>query len=180
MSRERRSGGRATRILTALGILVPVVAGITSLLFYVRPSLKPCLGGANAAFTGAPVFPHERFQTHLLREGARKQDVPKASNVIGAEVRFSYRANNLRGAELPLTWSLLTVERDGTLGAVVPSEDRLTAMIVSPDSCSESGGKDLFVHTPSTRQRYRVVLELYRNPQRTNRLALFETATFHG
>src|SRR4249919_424835 len=174
-TKSGRREGRATRILTAVGLLVTVAAGFASLLFLVSPSLKPCLGGANATFTGAPVFPHVRLWAHLIREGRPKQVVYGQPNLLGAEVRFSYRANNLRGAALPITWSLVTVEADGTIGAVVPTEDRLTARTVIPDSCSESGGEDLFVQTPNAHKRYRVVLELYRNAKRGNRLALLET-----
>ncbi len=173
-------GGRTIRVLTALGILVPVLAGVTSLLFYVRPGLKPCLGGSSAAFTGAPVFPHVRFRDHLVRDGDSREEAAKEPDLLGAEVRFSYRAKDLRGAELPLTWSLVSIERDGALGAVVPDQDRALAMTVSPQACTESGGKDLFVVIPSPHTRYRVVLELYRDANRDDRLALLETSIFHG
>jgi hypothetical protein len=172
--------GRTMRVLTAIGIIVPVLAGIVSLLFYLRPGLKPCLGGSSATFTGAPVFPHVRFRDHLIRDGTSRQEAAKEPNLLGAEVRFSYRANDLRGAELPLTWSLVTIRHDGTLGAVVPDQDRALAMTVAPNACTESGGKDLFVVIPSPKLRYRVVLELYRNARRDDRLALFETSIFHG
>jgi hypothetical protein len=168
------------RVLTALGIIVPVLVGGTSLLFYVRPGLKPCLGGSSATFTGAPVFPHVRFRDHLVRVGATRQRAAQEPNLLGAEVRFSYRAKDLRGADLPLTWSLVNVERDGAVGAVVPGQDRALAMTVSPQACTETGGKDLFVVIPAPQRRYRVVLELYRDAKRDDRLALMETSVFHG
>jgi hypothetical protein len=53
-------------------------------------------------------------------------------------------------------------------------------MLVTPDSCSETGGKDLFVPIPDSRKRYRVVLELYREQHLRDRLALEETPIFSG
>jgi len=53
-------------------------------------------------------------------------------------------------------------------------------MLVTPDSCSETGGKDLFVPIPDPRKRYRVVLELYRERTFRDRLALEETPIFSG
>jgi hypothetical protein len=178
--RKRDGGGLPLRVITAIGILVSVLVGGSSLLLSVRPGLRPCLGGSNASFTGAPVFPHVLFRDHQIRMGVPRQDAAKEPNLLGAEVRFSYRASDLRGAELPLTWSLVTVEKDGTLGAVVPGEDRALAMTVKPDACTENGGKDLWVLVPSPRKRYRIVLELYQSTRRDNRLALMETSIFHG
>jgi hypothetical protein len=168
------------RVITAIGILVSVLVGGSSLLLSLRPGLRPCLGGTNASFTGAPVFPHVGFRDHQIRVGESRQDAAKEPNLLGAEVRFSYRASDLRGAELPLTWSLVTVEKDGALGAVVPGEDRALAMTVKPDACTENGGKDLWVLIPDSRKRYRIVLELYQSTTRDNRLALMETPIFHG
>ena len=54
--------------------------------------------------------------------------------------------------------------------AVVRGQDRALAMLVTPDSCSETGGKDLFVPIPDPRKRYRVVLELYREQHLRDRL----------
>ena len=169
-------------IVKALAVIVPVVAGILALAFTIRPSLKPCVGASDAAFTGTPVFPHVRFWDHLYRTGMSRPQIKKSGdpNILGAEVRFSYKTDDLRGAELPIIWSLVSIEKDGTLGAVVPSEDRAIAMVVTPDSCSETGGKDLFVAIPDKRKRYRVVLELYRERSRQDRLALEETPIFSG
>jgi hypothetical protein len=178
--RKREGGGLPLRVITAIGILVSVVVGCSSLLLSLRPGLRPCLGGSTASFTGAPVFPHVRFWDHQIRSGVPRQDVVGEPNLLGAEVRFSYRASDLRGTELPLTWSLVTVEKDGALGAVVQGQDRALAMTVKPDACTENGGKDLWVLIPDPRKRYRIVLELYGSSTRDNRLALFETSIFHG
>jgi hypothetical protein len=175
--------GRLPRIIAVLGIfvsLVTLVGGGVGLLFSLRPGLRPCIGDSEASFTGVPVFPHVRFRDHLIREGRPREEAALEPNFIGAELRFSYRTEGFRGAQLPLTWSLVTIQRDGTLGAVVPGQDRALAMTVTPDACSEGGGKDLFVMIPDTRKRYRVVLELYRDGDFDDRVALAETAIFHG
>lgn len=163
-----------------MGLVVTILGGGAGLLFSVRPSLRPCLGGSDAEFTGAPVFPHVLFRDHLVRQGVPREEAAKEPNVLGAEIRFSYRTDSFRGAQLPLTWSLVTIERDGTLGAVVRGQDRALAVTVTPDSCSESGGKDLFVPIDDPEKRYRVVLELYRNQRLDDRIALTETAIFRG
>ena len=168
------------RIVKALAVIIPLVAATLALVFTVRPSLKPCVGASGAEFTGVPVFPHVRFRDHLFRSGASGAEILHEPNILGAEVRFSYKTDDLRGAKLPITWSLVSIEKDGTLGAVVRGQDRALAMLVTPDSCSGTGGKDLFVPTPDKRKRYRVVLELYREQNLQDRLALEETPIFSG
>jgi hypothetical protein len=168
------------RLLKALAVIVPILVAGLGLVYTVRPSLKPCVGASQAEFTGVPVFPHVRFRDHLFRSGATRAEIEQEPNIVGAEVRFSYRTDDLRGAKLPITWSLVSIERDGTLGAVVRGQDRALAMLVTPDSCSETGGKDLFVPIPDPKKRYRVVLELYREQQLRDRLALEETPIFSG
>jgi hypothetical protein len=168
------------RALKAIAVLVPLLVAGVGLVFTLRPSLKPCVGASNAEFTGAPVFPHVRFRDHLFRSGVSRAEAAKEPNIIGAEVRFSFHTDDLRGAKLPITWSLVSIERDGTLGAVIRGQDRALAMLVTPDACSESGGKDLFVPIPDARRRYRVVLELYREERLQDRLALEETPIFSG
>jgi len=121
-----------------------------------------------------------RFRTYLVETGTPKQAARKQSNPLGAEVRFSYRTSNFRGAHLPLTWSLVKVRRDGTLGGVVAGQDRADAFTVTPDACSYTNGDDLFVRIPNARKRYLVVLELFRDRQDDDRAALTETAVFHG
>jgi len=168
------------RFVKALAVIIPLAVASLGLVFTIRPSLRPCVGASDAAFTGVPVFPHVRFRDHLFRSGASRAEILSEPNILGAEVRFSYKTDDLRGERLPITWSLVSIEKDGTLGAVVPSEDRAIAMVVTPDSCSETGGKDLFVAIPDKRKRYRVVLELYRERSRQDRLALEETPIFSG
>jgi hypothetical protein len=178
-----RRAGLLPRVAAVLGIVVSVLAvlgGGSALLFSLRPGLKPCLGGSEASFTGVPVFPRVRFRDHLIRQGRPREQAAQEPNILGAEVRFSYRIEGFRGAELPLTWSLVTIQPDGTLGAVVPLQDRALAMTVAPDACSEGGGKDLWVQIPDIRKRYRIVLELYRDEDFDDRLALAETPIFHG
>ena len=168
------------RFVKALAVIVPIIVASVGLVFTVRPGLKPCVGASGAQFTGVPVFPHVRFHDHLFRSGFSRAQIAKEPNPLGAEVRFSYKTDDLRGATLPVTWSLVSVEKDGTLGAVTRSEDRALAMLVTPDACSETGGKDLFVTIPDSRKRYRVVLELYREQSLQDRLALEETPIFSG
>jgi hypothetical protein len=168
------------RLLGALAIIVPILVGATTLAFSWKPGLKPCLGDTDASFTGAPVFPHVGFRDHLIREGTPREEAAKEDNIPGAEVRFSYTTNGFRGKRLVITWSLVRVERDGTLGAVVRGEDRALARVVTPDSCSEAGGKDLFVPILTPGKRYRVVLEMYRSASFDDRLALTETDVFRG
>ena len=160
--------------------MISLAAGAIGLLFTIAPQLKPCLGDSSAVFTGAPVFPHVGFRDHLIRSGISKQRVAKELNVLGAEVRVSYRTSGFRGGNLAVTWSLIAIERDGTLGAVVPGQDRALATTVTPETCSEVGGKDLFVQIPNPRARYRVVLELYRDRSLRDRLTLTETPPFRG
>jgi hypothetical protein len=162
----QESSRRITRVLSTIAVLVTVVAGAVGLTFTLRPSLRPCLGDSEASFTGAPVFPRVQFHDHLIRTGVPREVVRKEPN--------------LSGAQLPVTWSLVRIERDGTLGAVVRGQDRALAMTVTPDACSESGGHDLFVQIPAPGERYRVVLELYRTVRLEDRLALAETPIFHG
>jgi hypothetical protein len=177
---EGGSKGRLLRLLTLLGVIVTVVGGGTSLLFSLRPGLRPCLGDSTATFTGAPVFARMRYHDHLIHNGVPREKVLREPNLLGAEVRFSYRITDFRGAELPLLWSLVAIEPDGTVGAIDRSQDRALATTVSPDSCTASGGKDLFVLIPARGKRYRVVLELYRDTRRDRRVGLTQTATFRG
>ncbi len=106
------------RIVKALAVIIPLIAATLALVFTVRPSLKPCVGASGAEFTGVPVFPHVRFRDHLFRSGASRAEMRSEPNILGAEVRFSYKTDDLRGAKLPIRWTLVSVEKDGTLGAV--------------------------------------------------------------
>lgn len=167
-------------VVKALAVIVPLVVATLGLAFTLRPSLKPCVGASEAQFTGIPVFPRVRFRDHLFRSGKSAAEIAQEPNLVGAEVRMSYRVENLRGAKLPITFTLVSVERDGTLGAVDPGQDRARGELVSPDACSVTGGRDLFVQIPDKRKRYRVVLEVYRDTNLQDRLALAETPIFSG
>jgi hypothetical protein len=92
---------------------------------------------------------------------------------------MSYSASGLRGKRLTFRSSLVSVRPDGTLGAVDPRHDRERKPSVSPDTCDEVVGRDIFVQIPHGRARYRVVLELFREgAQGEERLALTQTAIF--
>ena len=179
MSDDSAGGdGRAKRVLAAVGVLVSVAAGAVGLLFTLKPDLKPCLGETSASFTGAPVVPNVRYRDHLIRKGVEEEQAAQEPNLLGAEIRFSYQTAGLRGVELTVTWSLIAIERDGSLGAVVKNQDRSLAMTIRPESCTESGGHDLFIHIRGPPKRYRAVLELYREANFVDRLALAETDLF--
>jgi hypothetical protein len=170
--------GRPRRMLSLGGLVVSVIAGVLGLLFVLDPGLKPCLGDAEAEFTGAPVFPHVRFRDYLVRSGKSYEAARKEPDITGAEIRVSFRTNGVRGEELPVTYSLLTIDRNGTLGSVVAGQDRSLAMTVRPQNCTQTGGKDLFVPVPRSGRRYRVVLELYRDKSLDERLALTQSEPF--
>jgi hypothetical protein len=174
-----QKGGRSKRLLALATGVVTLAAAAIGLAFTLDPGLKPCLGATSASFTGLPVFPRVPFRDYLVRNGTPKEEVVKEPNLLGAEVRFSYDAHDLRGKTLIVNWSLISIERDGTLGAVVPGQDRALAMTINPDACSVTGGKDLFVQIPFPGRRYRVVLELFRG-RLNDRLALAQTAPFRG
>ena len=172
--------GRAKRILGLSGAVIGVVVAGSGLLFTFAPSLKPCLGDSNASFTGAPVFPKMPFHDFLTRNGTRREDLADEPNLIGAEVRFSFHTGGLRGSDLRVLWTLVTIERDDTLGAVDPQQDRALAMTLRPEACAEDGGADVFVQIPEPGKRYRVVLEIYRDRELKDRIALTETDPFRG
>lgn len=174
---ERKS--RLRRLVGAFGGIAGLAA-VISVVFTLMPTLKPCLGDDRASFTGAPVFPRVNFREHLVRTGVRREKAAQEPNLLGAEVRFSYQINDLRGQRLPVTSTLVAIERDGTLGPVVYGQDRAPATIIEPHDCSESGGTDLFVRIPNPRTRYRIVLELYRDERMNDRLDLTQTAVFRG
>jgi hypothetical protein len=180
---ESESGeGGLVRRLTAVSIVVGILVAGTGLAFELRPGLRPCLGEERAAFTGAPVFPQVRLREYLRRvQDLTEEEAALEPEKLGAEVRFTYETEGFRGEDLPVSYSLVTVERDGTLRRLVPGFERELAFTVRPEACSGTGGVDLFVDIPATRQRrYRVILELYRDTTFANRLALMETAPFLG
>lgn len=172
--------GRSRSLLSLTGLAISVIAGIVGLLFLLQPDLKPCLGDAEAEFTGAPVFPRVGFRDYLVRNGKTFEEARREPDLEGAEIRFSFRTSGLRGDDLPLTYSLLTVDKEGTLGRVVDGQDRSLAMTVHPENCTQTGGKDLFLTIPAPNRRYVVVLEIYRDKRRQERLALVQSEPFRG
>jgi hypothetical protein len=168
------------RALTAVAVLVPVIAGVIALLFTVDPRLAPCLGESEASFTGAPVFPHIGYRQFLVDDGVSGARAASEPNLPGAEIRYSYHTHGLRGHRLVLRSSLLSVERDGTLGRFAQGQNLDPDAEISPDACSETAGNTLFVEIRDPHQLYEVVLELYAGRGLTDRVALTQTAVFHG
>jgi hypothetical protein len=174
------NGGLLLKLLGAAVALVTLVGGGVTLLFQLRPDLQPCIGGSSAEFTGAPVFP-QSVRDFLLSENKSKQDVASVpSDLDGVEIRFSYRADNLKDSHLRFYSSLVTVGHGGEVNGVVTSENRQLQLSITPNTCSQSSGKDAFVLIPDHTKRYRLVLELYKGATFDNRLALYETPTFQG
>jgi hypothetical protein len=166
----------ATAILKAAGLVISVIAGAATLLFTLNPDLKPCLGGYEAQFTGAPVFPRANYKAYLKRQGKSTKTIAYAAAKRGAEIRMSFRVSGLRGNKLTFRSSLVSIKTDGTLGAVDPHWDSERGRSITPQTCSEAVGRDLFVEVARRRpSRYRVVLELYRGNER---LSLTQTAVF--
>ena len=172
--------GRLLKILGAIVALITIAGGGVTLLFHLRPNLQPCIGAAVADFTGAQVFPRTHFHDYLFREGYSQQEIESQPNSLGAEVRLSFRLNNLKNDELYLYRSLVTVDADGEVAGVVPEEDRKLDTSIKAETCATTGGRDVFVEIRDRTKRYRVVLELFRSQDLSDRLALFETPTFHG
>jgi hypothetical protein len=175
------NGGMLLKLLGAAVALVTLVGGGLGLLFQLRPGLRPCVGGASAAFTGAPVFP-QSLHDYLFSQNDSRQDIARQPNLDGVEVRFSYRAQNLKNTHLRLYSSLVTVGSGGEVSGVVPEANRQLQLPIFPNTCTKTGGKDVFVPILDHGKRYRLVLELYRGAGETfdDRVALYETATFHG
>ncbi len=173
--------GSTAKVLGLVGLVVSVLAGGLGLLFTVAPGLKPCIGATEAQFTGAPVFPRVRYHEHLERIGVPGDEIADEPNLLGAEVRYSYSTSTLRGHRLTIRWSLVRIERDGTIGPVDKTQDRAIAQSVTPKDCDTVRGQDLFVQIPEPRRDYRVVLELYEGDEDSHdRLALIETPVFRG
>jgi hypothetical protein len=167
------------KVVGGLGTIVGLTAGVVTVLFVLAPSLKPCFG-SSASFIAAPVFPGVGFRDHLVRDGSTFAAAAKEQNPVGAEIRFDFETSGYRGKELPVTWSLFQVDSRGSVGAVVPGQDRAAAMTIAPQGCSDRGGYDLWIPIPDQRKRYRVLLELFRDKTLGRRIDLIETETFQG
>ncbi len=170
--------------LTTAGALVAVVAGTVGILFQVDPRLSPCLGGRNATFTGAPVFPQYPYQRYLIDLGYSQAVASTYPNWNGAEVRYSYEANDLRGDELVLRVTLVKLAKDGTIASVdtdvLDQRDLAMEEMFTPEQCSQAGGKTFWLRLPAGRGRYEMILELYVGLGYTDRVALGQTPVFDG
>jgi hypothetical protein len=168
------------RVLTTLGAILTVVAGVAGLVFLFAPDVRPCIGDSGASFEDAQVVPGVFYRDHLIREGAPYAEAHKQPNTLGAEIRFTLKTSGYRGKDLPITWSLFHVGSDGILGAVVRGQDRAIGMTVRPEHCGDAGGYDLFIPIPDRDRRYRVMLELFTNSKLNDRLDLVETSVFRN
>jgi hypothetical protein len=176
----RDGNDRPTRLLTLGGLLVTLIACTVGVLFKLDPRLAPCLGTSSATFAGVPVFPHIRYRQFLADTGLSSATAASARDLPGAEIRYSYETHSLPGRQLVLRYSLLTVDSDGTLGAFVSAENLSPGLRIAPTACSQTAGNTLFVQIPDPHRRYEVVLELYVGEDLTDRVALAQTAIFHG
>ena len=172
------------RALTVGGVVVSFLAGAVGLLLTLAPKLKPCLGDTNASITDAPVFPRWDYKSYLIREGNTPDEVADEGNPVGALIPISYSVSGFRDKRLGFTVSLLTVTKDGTLGPVVSDYDNQDTVRFTPQDCSQTGGRNVWVERPVLRPgqqpaRYRAVIELYRDPEKhTERIALKQTEIF--
>ena len=180
MAEGEGKGGVALKLLGAAVALVTLVGGGLGLLFQLRPNLQPCVGGASATFTGAPVFPQNNHD-FLDSQNQPREEIAKQPVLDGVEVRFSYRAENLKNVRLTLYSSLVTVGRGDEVSGVVKGANRVPQLRIRPDTCTKTGGKDVFVpFLEPGDKRYRIVLELYKGETFNDRVALYETPTFRG
>ena len=167
--------------LATLGGVVSVVGGTVGLVFVAKPDWRPCLGAARASFAAAPVVPHASFREHLIRQGESYAEALEEPDTPGAEVRFTFESEGYRGKPLAITWSLFEVDKAGDVLRVIPDQDRVLAMTVSPKHCSDKSGRDLFLQVPPKgSRRYRVILELFDGAPPSNRIDLIETDVFRG
>lgn len=154
------------RMLATVAVVITVVTGAVALLFTFKPELSPCIGAHEVTITGAPVFPDASYEAHLRRKNnppATARAIETAPDLPGADIRLSYRATGLRGADLVFRWSLVSIRPDRSLGVVDPENDSQRGEGVRPRTCDEVVGHDFFVPIPkhSKPRRYRVVIELF-------------------
>ena len=182
-SLERRVGLTFGKLVAAATAAVALVAGAVTLLFQVDPAIAPCLGGTHASFTGAPVFPNYPYWQFIRDMGGNPAGY---TNPVGAEVRYSYQVQDLRGETLVVRATLVRLAKDGSIAAADTSaldqEDLFAEQTVKPDQCSQDGGGTFFAHLPSggTASRYQIYLELYQGYGYNDRIALGQTPVFDG
>ena len=181
--RPRRRRDRIGPLGTGVGAaaaVVAIVTGVVGVLFEVDPRLAPCLNGADAAFTAAPVFPDTSYVQYATDHGLPD---PKRYEAYGSgvEVRYSLHTDDLRGQTLKLYTTVVQVNRDGTVANVIPGEDLQPVLSDTPTYCSQDEGTAILVQTPTNRgARYRVILELFQGNGYDERLAETETEVFDG
>jgi hypothetical protein len=186
------------KVLGVVVTLVTLVGGAVTVLFQLDPTLEPCIGGAGTQFTSVQVIPNYPLSQYLLDELGYVPSQP--APVVGAEVRYTYTADNLSGNQIVLYGTLEAVTRDGDVAFPpistanwVPDEDLVPQRtfptnlhapprIVAPSKCSEqSSGLYWMVLPPSPHpHRYRILLELYRGPHGVfnDRVGVGETPSF--
>ncbi len=151
------------------------------IFFKVDPSAAPCLDGRDASFTGAPVFPHYAYRQFVQDIGST--DTAGYSGPPGAEVRYSYQVDDLKGQRLVLRATMVSVNRDGSIRSadtsVIDNNDLLVEDAFTPGQCSQAGGGTFFAHMPiNASGRYRIILELFIGMGLKRRVALGQTPEF--
>jgi hypothetical protein len=171
-------------IITAVAAIIAALGTIVALLFQVDPGLAPCLGGREAHFTGAPVFPQYPYRSYLSDIGHPTRGY---ANPKGVEVRVSYQAGNLRGQRLVLRATLVRIGPGGEVSSTYTAPTAASdiqfdpnARNFTPDKCSQVGGGAFWLLPPSTGGRWEFILELFAGTNRADRLTLGHTAVFRG
>ena len=170
------------KLVAAATAAVTLIAAVVTLVFQVDPGIAPCLGGRNASFTGAPVFPRYPYPRFLADLGQNPAGYP---DIMGAEVRYSFEVDDLRRQTLVLYYTLVSIARDGTIASVdtnaLDHNDLFRVQTIRPDQCSQGGGRTFFAHLPAgAHGHYEIYLELYRGPGYADRIALGHTPVFDG
>jgi hypothetical protein len=92
------------KVLGVVVTLVTLVGGAVTVLFQLDPTLEPCIGGAGTQFTSVQVIPNYPLSQYLLDELGYVPSQP--APVVGAEVRYTYTADNLSGNQIVLYGTL--------------------------------------------------------------------------
>jgi hypothetical protein len=180
-SEGKARGGGFGKTVATVGAILAVVAAAIGILFKVDPGFAPCLQGRDASFTGAPVFPHYGYRQFLKDRG--QTDTQRFPSVRGAEVRYSYQVDDLRGQRLVLRVTMVSVNHDGSIRAAdtsaIDQNDLFVADSFTPDECSQAGGGTFFAHMPlQAKGRYEIILELFIGMALNHRIALGQTPDF--